>query len=415
MKIVGVLLLLALALGGLVHAQPPGDLDDSSLSPEAKALKARYDAEVKALTAKFMRDLQALSQGAYKPEAPAQKPWYENVKVSGYGQMRYWNRRYDSQPASVPERSDFGIRRFYMNVNATGEHGQFVALFCGTGSDFRNSTETRWESLFGEYWPDKEWSLRMGLVPTLWGLDDSETSAIRLTPDRAMALEGSPWLGLTGLYAIGPSDYGLWAIYDNRAKPRLTVPTPDNPGWRLAASVCNGQYYMTDPNVNKNVGLDATYFTDWGQVGANWLNGQYTTAAAGSPTGNRRAFGLNARLIPAPHWGAQAEWVTGSWPNIPMGLGSTRREGGYGQANYSFDPAPGLPFTPLTGRNRQTAYVRWEWFDPDSSTPGNEYQGLHVGYRYRLTPNDDLTLEGVKGKIGPARNDDLMFQYQRTF
>jgi hypothetical protein len=378
------------------------DIDESKLSPEAKALKAKYDEALKKLQDDFAAELAALQARVDKVEktsaAPAKKNWYDNILINGYMQMRYWARDYKS---TNKELDDFGIRRFYMNVIATHEKGQIVATYAGAGSDFREGANADWENLFIDYRPKPEFNIRAGLAPNFFGLDACESSAPRLPPERALVAEGNTTLDLVGLYAYGPSDLGLWLMYDKRPKPHLTTPIPNNPGLRVDFTVHNGQYEKTDKNNNKNVGLDVEYFTNWGQFGASWLDGKYTRTLTGGSTVTepRKAFGLNFRAYPnmlVKGWGFQGEWIDGEW------LG-TDRDGWYGQASYHFKSHPGV------------AYTRYERFDPNDSAAKDDYKGLHLGYKYNLTPQDQLTLEYCDGEVGDKTADDLIMQYQRSY
>jgi len=112
---------------------------------------------------------------------------------------------------------------------------------------------------------------------------------------------------------------------------------------------------------------------------------------------DRDAFGLNVRVLPngaLGQWGFQAEWLDGEW----MG---TDRDGWYGQASYSFADHPGR------------AYARYEEFDPDADTADDEYEALHLGYIYNITPLDQVTLEYTLGECATMDADDIIVQYQR--
>lgn len=45
----------------------------------------------------------------------------------------------------------------------------------------------------------------------------------------------------------------------------------------------------------------------------------------------------------------------------------------------------------------------------------NEYKAWHLGYKYYITPQDELTVEYTDGKLSGKSTDDLIFQYQRAF
>ena len=390
-------LLLTLAFGlGLAHAA--GTDDTSGLSPEAKALKAKYDAQMQALNEQFMKDLAALSAGKPIPAAPAaKKNWYDNILINGYFQARFNAKKYDSTHADF---SEFNIRRYYMNVIAhANPKTTAVATYTGNGPSFRDGNAATWENMFVEYYPDPEWTLRIGQCPNFFGLDAAESSSVRVTCERALVTEGNYVLGLNGLYFAGPSDRGAWFVYDMR---------PDSPskkqGFRFVGAIYNGQFQATEKNGDKGLEADAEYFDTWGQAGISWVNGKYTnTAAAGSPTADRNAIGANVRILPAPFWGFQAEWLDGKW------LG-TERDGWYAQASFGFNAKQNL------------AFARYEEFDPNKDVENNSYKALHLGVKHNLTSQDQLTLEGVAGKLGngsvsggTATTNDLIFQYQRSF
>jgi hypothetical protein len=339
--------------------------------------------------------------------APAKPPWYQNISINGYIQARFEARQYDSMPAASDkpaEHDEFTIRRYYMNVIAPfNKETTLVATYAGAGSDFRDGANADWENLFIDYTPMPELSVRLGQGPNFFGLDASESSSVRIPCERALVAEGNSALGIKGIYALGPSDRGLWVTYDTRPL------NPSKEGLRAVAGVCNGQFQETDKNDNKNISLDAEYFTWWGQFGASWMQGKYTSTATttvASTTTNRNARGLNLRLFPGklvPNIGFQAEWMEGDW------FGAKRR-GWYGQASYHFTGHPGI------------AFVRDEQFDLNRDAANNKYDAIHLGYTYNLTPQDALTAEGVFGTLGRGASksgddatDDLIVQWQRKF
>ena len=399
--LLAVLVMLAFALG--VACAGPGD--DSGLSPEAKALKEKYDASIKALSDQFQKDLAALSAGTYKPgappapAAPPKKSWADSLMINGYFQTRFEGRQYDG---IANERDEFTLRRLYMNVISPVDNTTTaVVTYAGVGPLFREGGGGSFENIFVDYKPVPTWTIRMGQAPNWFGLDAAESSSIRIPPERALVTEGNTVLGLSGLYAFGPSDRGLWVTWDGRPL------SPDKKqGLRVTGSVHNGQFQDTDKNNNKNVSLDAEYFTKWGQFGASWLDGMYTNArVTPTATQDRSAFGLNLRLFPGvavPNWGFQAEWLDGTW------LG-TDRTGWYAQASYHFPDKQNI------------AYTRYEEFNPNKNAVNDTYNGLHLGVKHSITPMDDVTLEYVLGNVGRGsaggdfKADDLFVQYQRKF
>lgn len=399
MKAAVMTLLLVLFAWGLACAADLGDIDEESFSPEAKALKAKYDAQIKQLQEEFMAELQKLSARVdsveRKTAPPAKKPWYDGIRISGYFQTRFEGRQYDS---IATERDEFTLRRLYMTLAAPlGDRSTAIVTWAGVGPSFREGGGATYENIFVDYKVRPDVTIRMGQAPNNFGLDAAESSSVRIPPERALVTEGNPTLGLLGLYAYGPADRGLWAIYDGR------VNSPTKEGLRVAVGIFNGQFQDSDKNNNKSVSVDAEYYMKWGQFGASWMDGKYTNKATPPVTCDRDAWGLNVRVYPDPWWGGQAEYIKGDW------FGA-EREGWYGQVSYNLHP------------NKDLVYARYEEFDANTNVPNSVYKGLHVGYQYKLTPNDQITVEYVKGELGRGAadagddtTDDIFVQYQRSF
>ena len=378
------LLVLVVFLCGIAYA---ADFDESKLSPEAKALKAKYDAQIKKLQEDFQNELAKLAAG--EPIAPPKTAWYDNIKVGGYFHAQFYARSYDNPAAR--DINEFDIRRLYVALAAPlGDTTTANLLWAGCGPNFRAgsglTSTTDWANIFVDFKPAPEWTIRLGQAPTWFGIDVKGSSAVRLTPERFAGGEGLGNLGLLGLYFAGPWDRGLWVINDQR------VHSEDKTGLLTVVSVHNGNFRNSDDDNHKNVSADLEYFTEWGQFGVSWLDGTFGG-------GDRNAVGVNLRLFPnvlVPDWGFQAEYLEGEW----MGAD---KEAWYGQASYHFDKDPAI------------AYVRYEEFDPDTDIRDNAYSGLHVGYKYNLTPKDQVTLEYTKGEVGNDDADDMTVQYQRVF
>lgn len=341
----------------------------------------------------------AATMAADAPAAPAKKPWFENLRINGYVQARFESRDYDSMST---ERDEFTIRRLYMNLIAPlNNETTFVGTFAGVGPDFRDGANLDFENLFIDYTPLPGFSVRFGQGPNFFGLDAAESSSIRIPTERALVAEGNSALGIRGLYALGPSDRGLWVTYDTRAF------SPTKEGLRAVVGVQNGQFQDTDKDDHKNVTVDAEYFTEWGQFGASWMEGTWTdTKPTPAVTSDRDAFGVNLRLFPnklVRNMGFQAEWLRGDWFGAP-------REGYYGQASYHFDGHPGV------------AFARVENFDLNRDVANDDYDAVHLGYTYNVTPQDAVTAEVTLGTLGRGASvageddtTDICVQWQRLF
>lgn len=419
MKAILSVVLLVLMTSALVLAQGVPDVDESKLSPEAKALKAKYDAQLQKLQADFTRELTELKARVDKvegkPAAPAKKAWYDTMTVKGYVQARYQARQYDSNLAAVDE---FMFRRLYLALVAPlSNKSKAVVMWEGAGPTMNSGAYSTWADLYADYNVTPNWTIRMGQGPTFFGLDDHEGSSVRPTPERAVAFEGNSNLKIRGICYLGPWDRGAWAIYDTRPKPTAE-------GWRAVLGCINGQFREPDVSSGKTWTADVEYYGDWGQAGVSWIDGKHTSTMAGSPapkfSDDRKAWGLNVRVNPKVNWGFQAEYINGTWASISTATKATDTKGYYGQLSYAFDNSgEPLPDALMFGKMRQMGYVRYERFDPGNDGTSNPdfavYKGIHVGYKYRLTNLDDVTLEFNKGKLGDKKADDLVFQYQHQF
>lgn len=402
MRVLVALSVLAVVLCGVSFAE---ECCDKPLSPEAQALKAKYDEKFKALQDEFAAELAAMSArvSALEKPAPATKKWYEKSTINGYFQARMHTRDWDMQPN---ERDEFEIRRLYLNLIVPFDNKSTgVVTWAGVGPSFREGASGTYENIFVDYKPAPNWTIRAGQGPNWFGLDAAESSMGRMNPERAVVAEGVPGVA-SGLFAFGPSDRGVWATWDGRS---LSASKKEGP--RATVGVCNGQFQDTDKNNDKNVSVDVAYFTDWGQFGLSWLDGSYTRTLPDTTvvTEPRDAWGVNVRVLPdtlVENIGFQAEYIDGEW------LG-TERDGFYVQGSYHFDNHPGI------------AYVRYEQFDPNSNaadvpvaaagSANNEIEIMHLGYVYNLTPIDKITVEYGYGEQGSAADmDDFVVQYQRS-
>lgn len=326
--------------------------------------------------------------------AAAPKAWYDNIRVNGYFQTRFEARDY---PDAYSDFDEFTVRRLYINIIAPfDDRTMSVVTWAGVGSGFRDGANSDWANIFVDHKVAPEWTVRFGQAPTHFGIDVCESATCMFTPERFAAGEGKPGLGIRGLYFAGPWDRGLWVMYDTRLRPNAGVPSPDNTGFRVVGSVHNGQFRATDQDKDKNYSLDVTYFDEWGQVGASWLDGTLKTGDSVDP---REAFGLNARVYPGAfveNLGVQVEWLDGKW------LGADR-SGWYGQASYHFPDFPGI------------AYARYEGFSGADSAGDEDYKALHMGYKHEFTPLDEVTGQFTFGDFAGEDANEIIVQYQRKF
>jgi len=327
-------------------------------------------------------------------DAPAAK-WYDNITINGYFQTRGVLNDYDSNPSAQDE---FTLRRLYLNViGKLDSKTTAVMTFARVGG---SGTNTDWANMYVDWNFAPQYTFRMGQAGTQMGLDLSESSSVRLTPERAVVMEGNPALGIIGLYWTGPWDRGAWVMREPDAgvcwQPRVAV------------GICNGQLRSGELDNGKVFSVDAEWKGTWGQAGVSWMGGKYTVpagttqanyaVAGGVPAGtyDRNALLINARMAPIIGIGAQAEYATGELFDMDF-------TGWYGQVSYNFKSHPGV------------AFARYEEFDPNTDVDGNSYKATHIGYTYNLTALDAVTAEYVIGELAGVDNNCGTLQWQRKF
>ena len=307
--------------------------------------------------------------------------WADRISLNGYFQTRYEARDFGTD--------EFVLRRLYVTaVVKANERTTGVITWTRIGPDVQGQSNTDWANIFVDYAVNDQWTARIGQAGTWLGLECWEGSAGRLALERAAFLAGAYGNAPLGMYYAGPWDEGIWL----RRNPSGSEPM-------AIFGVCNGQFRDADATHNKNVSVDLKWNPDWGQFGVSWMDGELS-GPPGPPVSNRSALLGYVRWSPPDSaLGFQAEYMQGEL------LGSDI-DGWYGQVSY----------TGLTEGG--TAFVKYEEYDPNTGSSGNEYDALHLGYAQHLDANNKVTVQYTNGenKAGcPPTADQIAAQWQMGF
>jgi len=370
-----VLVALLLAMAGAAHADAATD-----------ALRATVESLQKQLTDALDR-LKALEAAkAAAPAAPAAKPapkWYDNIRLMGYWQARYEDRR-EVYPAGTPATDEFLIRRMYFGAIAK-PNDRTTAVLLFRHLSFAAGVDI--EAMYVDYKLADQWNVEFGRVYNKFGWDAWESSSKRLPFDRFAGLEGYRNGGIRGLYFQGPTDHG---IYITRK------PTPTSSIWEPTVHVglVNDNFIGAENNSNKGYEVALRWNDRQSlQWGAGYVNGTFTENVGTPPVAtstDRRMLGLYVHRDPKP-WGFQAEYIDGE-------LFGSDVNGWYGQLAY--------------GAKSATPFVRYERFEPTEGTPGDLFKAVRAGCAWQIDKNNEITLEYMWAERGDVPVGQLGVQWQ---
>ena len=286
---------------------------------------------------------------------------------------------------------DFALRQAFLNIIATPTERSGLVLTLATfdpNPPDHKSDDIIVFNLFAEYQISDEWSVRIGQVPTYFGLETWQGSADRVALERAAILEKArPYTAgadLNGFWWASPSDRGVWF---RRAGGGGSAPD-------IYLGVCNGQFRASDYNNKKNYSVDLKWTADWGQYGLSWFTGDYGVFDAETSTWTettRRACDVYGRVNTGP-WAFQAEFATGKL------LGSSRN-GWDLQAERNM---PGKPYMP---------FAKYEEFTNKLSPHNDTYDAIHAGLVWDVDARNELTFQITDARIhtGGSRVKDTSF------
>jgi hypothetical protein len=380
-----VLVALLLAMAGAAHADAATD-----------ALKATVESLQKQLTDALNR-LKALeaAQTAAKPavEPAERKPqWYDKVKLTGYWQARYEDRKNavgnfppGTWPPTPTEATDeFLIRRMYFGAIAT-PNDRTTAVLLFRHLSFAAGVDI--EAMYVDYKLADQWNVEFGRVYNKFGWDAWESSSKRLPFDRFAGLEGYRNGGVRGLYFQGPSDHGLYLTHKPGASSSIWEPT-------VHVGVLNGNFLGAENNTGETYEVDLRWNDRKGwQWGTGFLSGDFTEnvgTPAVATTTDRRMFGLYLHRDPKP-WGVQAEWIDGELFGYDV-------RGWYGQFAYAVKDA--------------TPYCRYERYEPTEGVPGDTWEAVRLGCAWQLDKNNEVTFEYMWGERGDVDTGQWGVQWQ---
>jgi hypothetical protein len=343
---------------------------------------------------------QALEQAAVAKlsAGPREIPWYENLKIDGYTQVRHTEQLNDKAyltgglPAdrSVDAAQSLIIRRGRFKIS-----GDITPrLYLYTQFDLAGSVDSGNSKNFGLQTRDlyadialddaKEHRIRVGVSKVPYGFVNLQSSQNRLTMERAEALnsavEGERDQGIYYMWADsasrtlfknlvkeglkGSGDYGVFAagFYSGAGLNRA-----DNNG--EVHSVIRFSYpWTTASGQIYEAGLGAyagRFKVTTGATNAEAGGASLATLESNINAVDRRSLadGFNDRrasahfiMYPQP-WGLEAEWTTGQGPQLNdarTSIGQSYLNGGYVLLNYRHKYGQESELLP---------FVRWNYFD----------------------------------------------------
>lgn len=346
---------------------------------------------------------------------PAEKPWYERVKISGYTQIRYselissegadW---YHPADRTVAEDTSLLIRRARLIISGDVTENLFVYLqpdFSASLSTGDYSTQLR--DAYGDLSldKDKEFRLRMGLSKIPYGYTNLQSSRNRGPLERPEALnsaaEGERDLGFFFMWAPkekrdlfkrlatdrlkGSGDYGVAAIgaYTGQGLNRSDQNDDLHLAARLAYPIELQEGQIIEPFISGYVGQ---YVPKGIEVN---VNGNLTTPsfAQGGVTDERGSVGFV--LYPQP-FGIETEWTMGEGPEVSDDytvIRSRGLEGGYVQAGYLLDMGKGYLFP----------FSRWQYYKGGrkfaANAPEVNLNEWDFGVEWQPTKNVEFVLQ----------------------
>ena len=300
------------------------------------------------------------------------RPWYTQVALRGYLQVRYNQVLSDDDELScatcdrsIPQTGGFYLRRARIGFIANPNRRSNIFLQWELASDQGTQQIVQMRDAWGEIYfgEDNGFRLKAGQQVLPNGFETSQSSQMRLPFDRSDALSsgvpGERDVGLLGSWTK-PEARARWQDLlrdDQRSTGDFGV---------LSAVVYNGQNRnMPERNDSRHVMIRAAYpFAVGGQVvelGATTYFGRYvlgrvTDGVAYQARGyDDKRVSTHFVLYPRPI-GVQAEWVWGTGPEYQPGSNSITQEdltGGYVMASYR-----------MGGNGKWlTPYVRGQYYD----------------------------------------------------
>lgn len=380
----GVLMICLLLLSFAVCAQ--------AQSAEVKALQEQVQKLQDQLKQVMDRLQQVEAKPAEEAKPAAAKPnWSDKLKMMGYFQARYENRRRTMAafppgvwpPAATPEATDeFLIRRMYFGAIAT-PNDRTTAMVLFRHLSFAGGVDI--EAMYVDYKLDDQWSVEFGRVYNKFGWDAWESSSRRVPFDRFAGLEGYRPGGIRGLYFQGPTDHGVYL--SRKPLPTASIWEPT-----VHVGLLNGNFIGAENNNGKGVEV-ALRWTDrngW-YWGAGYVDGSFTETVNNAPQKtDRTMLGLYLRRDPKP-WGLQAEYIDGELFGFDV-------NGGYGQLSYAIKD--------------KTPFVRVESYDPSKGVAGDRFKAVRAGCTWQLDKTNELTLEYMWAERGDTPVGQIGLQWQ---
>jgi hypothetical protein len=377
------------------------------------------------------KQLEQLEGGVTVGDIPLKKRWYEKIGVRGYTQFRY-NHTLDNEllrspdDRSVGAHNEFFLRRARL-IFSGQPHDRVFFYF---QPDFANEISgVEQAGILRDLYTDlfltqnKEWRIRAGLSKVPYGFENMQSSSMRLSLDRADALDH----GVPGMRDLGLFLYYTPATVQERFKRLVDSGLKGSGNYgMLGVGVYNGQgLSVRDQNTNKHAVFHSMYPHEFPngqilQVGMDAYTGRFNVTTqpvistrppihpepdrAGEPLATHPLLRNNGNyqdervawhivLFPQP-FGLQAEYTIGRGPELNVArsevvTGNIR--GGYVQLFYRYQ-CDSFCLSVLP-------YVRvQEYFGGIKSAPNAPHDSvreLELGLEYQFNKALEFTIAGT--------------------
>ncbi len=388
-------------------------------------------------------------------EAPRPKPWYEQMSLRGYTQLRGneflsgdrtapngFSRLRSVHDGGITDKNNFTFRRVRLILQGNIHERVFIYLQNDFAVAVGNQTSgeqrqhyTQLRDAYADVFLDEERSakIRFGQQKVPYGWENLQSSQNRLTLDRSDAINsavpGERDIGMTAYYTP-PHVQRIWDRLQKGGQKLF-----GNYG-AFGVGIYNGQ---TINRIEKSNDLMTVAMATWpfeldgfgemwrGQVlelgGSAYRNEFQPEIRAGGVSARSfedQRVGVHAILYPQP-FGLQGEWNWGTgpeWDPVRQAIESKPLGGGYVQAMYKVDDSFVGPFMP---------YARWQTYrggwKVGVNAPRLETDEFELGIEFIPIKPVELTLayarmkrrEADERRMGQAEGDLFRAQLQINY
>lgn len=383
------------------------------------------------------------------------KPWYEQINVRGYAQLRLneivsgdatapdgRSRLRSPGDGGITDQGNFTFRRIRLVFSGDLSDSvsfyfqpDFAVAVSNQSADERREGFAQLRDAYVDWspWADRRFRLRFGQSKVPFGWENLQSSSNRLTLDRSdginSAIPGERDLGVVAYFTPTPVQQ-IWDRLEDDGQKLF-----GNYG-AFGLGVFNGQG-VNRPERNNGLmsvamatwpfeldGLGDTFDGQVLEVGAsamrNRVRPEVRTGGVSDASFRDDRVGVHLILYPQP-FGLQAEWNWGRGPEFDPVFGTIRTRGlsgGYVQAIGRVRQSPLGPFMP---------YLRWQRYRGGwkaiVNAPRLETDEIELGIEFQPIEELELTLayadmtrrEADERRFGRAEGDVIRAQLQWNY